>query len=58
MTKSELYYKLTGTETPRFITEREECIIVTCLSLINDIEAELNHKNKKQTNGHEQQGND
>ena len=35
MTKQELYYKLTGTENPRFITEREEIIITKCLDLIN-----------------------
>lgn len=36
MTKPELLYKLTGTEKPRFITERENAIIDKCLDLINE----------------------
>lgn len=36
MTKEELLYKLTGTETPRFITEREDKMIDIFLELINN----------------------
>jgi hypothetical protein len=37
MIKEELYYKLTGTEEPNFITEREETIISKCLDIINSL---------------------
>ena len=40
-TKEQLYYRLTGTETPQFITEREEVIINKCLDLINILEEEI-----------------
>ena len=38
MEKQKLLYKLTGTETPRFISEREDVIIDKCLVIINDLE--------------------
>lgn len=38
MTKETLLYKLTGTDTPRFLTEREQKIVDTCLQLINETE--------------------
>jgi len=41
MTREELNYKLTGTETPKFLTERENKIIDICLGLINSAEPVL-----------------
>jgi len=41
MTREELLYKLTGTEKPKFTTEREEILITKTLELINDLEAQL-----------------
>lgn len=35
MLKETLLHKITGTETPRFVTEREHAIINICLELIN-----------------------
>ncbi len=37
MMRETLLYKLTGTETPKFITEREDVIINKCLDIINGI---------------------
>jgi len=45
MTKDYLYYKLTGTEIPKFINERENIIIDKCLEIINDRELELFERN-------------
>ena len=42
MKKSELLYKLTGTEDPQFITKREEKIIEIALEIINSKEEENN----------------
>jgi hypothetical protein len=39
MKREELLYKLTGTETPRFVNERENTIIDKCLEIINDLES-------------------
>jgi len=39
MKRETLLYKLTGTEEPMFITEREDCIINKCLELINEQES-------------------
>lgn len=39
MKRETLLYKLTGTEEPMFITEREDCIINKCLELINERES-------------------
>ena len=50
MTKQELYYKLTGTENPRFITEREEIIITKCLDLINERDEALNMRSVSRSN--------
>jgi hypothetical protein len=36
LSKPELLYKLTGTETPKFITERENCMIDKFLTLFNE----------------------
>ena len=41
MTKPELLYKLTGTET-QFVNERETVIIDKCLAIINEKESEIN----------------
>jgi len=41
MKREDLLYKLTGTETPLFISERENVIIDKCLNLINDLESEV-----------------
>ena len=41
MTKTDLLQKLTGTEMPKFITEREDKIIDICLSVINNLEQRL-----------------
>lgn len=41
MTKAELYYRMTGTETPLFITDREEIIFSKCLSIINLLEEDI-----------------
>jgi hypothetical protein len=41
MIKSELIYKLTGTETPQFVNERETTIIDKCLVIINEKESEI-----------------
>jgi hypothetical protein len=41
MKKENLLYKLTGTETPKFINERENVIIDKCLNLINNLESEV-----------------
>ncbi len=38
MEKTELLHKLTGTENPKFITERENVIIDKCLTIINGSE--------------------
>jgi hypothetical protein len=38
MTKEELNYKITGTETPTFVSERENKIIDICLEIINELE--------------------
>lgn len=38
MTKETLLYKLTGTETPRNLTKREQQIVDTCLQLITNAE--------------------
>ena len=43
MKRDNLLYKLTGTETPKFITERENVIIDKCLRLINDLESDVNN---------------
>ncbi len=42
MLKTELLYKITGTETPLFVSERENVIIDKCLEIIN--EKEEDHK--------------
>jgi len=47
MTKEDLYYKLTGTEIPKFINERENIIIDKCLVIINDRELELYERNSE-----------
>jgi hypothetical protein len=44
MKKTDLFYKLTGTEEPKFINERESCIINKCLGLINECE-DINNEN-------------
>jgi hypothetical protein len=44
MKRTDLLYKLTGTEEPMFITEREDCIINKCLELINERES-INSEN-------------
>ena len=44
MKKTELNYKLTGTEEPKFITEREDVLINTCLQIINEKE-DINTEN-------------
>lgn len=31
-------YFITGTETPKFVTEREQCIMDKCLVKINELE--------------------
>lgn len=36
MKKEELLYRITGTETPLFVNERENCIIDKCLEIINE----------------------
>lgn len=41
MKKEELLYKLTGTEEPQFVNERENVIIDKCLEIINEKEQEL-----------------
>lgn len=46
MLKENLLYLITGTETPRFVSEREMCVIDKCLTLINDREEEILLKNK------------
>ena len=38
MTKETLLYKLTDTENPRFVSERENCVVNKCLELINEQE--------------------
>ena len=50
MTKETLLYKLTGTDTPRFLTEREQNIVDACLELINDAE-QLHKPNVMQAEG-------
>jgi len=40
MTKPELLYMLTGTETPKHLTERENVLIDKCLAIINEKQAE------------------
>jgi len=41
MTKEVLLYKITGTETPKFVSEREMCIIDKCLIIINEKDDEI-----------------
>jgi hypothetical protein len=41
MEKTRLLYLITGTETPRFVSEREMCIVDICLKLISDRENEI-----------------
>ena len=41
MEKTRLLYLITGTETPRFVSEREMCIVDICLKLICDREEEI-----------------
>lgn len=41
MTKPELHYYLTGTETPMFLTEREKVMIDKFLELLNPISDNL-----------------
>jgi hypothetical protein len=40
MKREELLYKITGTETPQFVNERENVIIDKCLEIINEKEQE------------------
>lgn len=41
MEKQHLLYLITGTESPRFVSEREMCVVDICLKLINDREEEI-----------------
>lgn len=41
MEKGTLLEKLTGTDTPKFITERENVIIDKCLKIINNLDEEI-----------------
>jgi hypothetical protein len=47
MIKTDLLRKITGTEEPRFVNEREYCIIDKCLVIINDRELELYERNSE-----------
>lgn len=38
MTKEQLLYKLTGSETPKFLTDRENKMVDIFLGIVNDLE--------------------
>ncbi len=46
MEKQTLLYKITGTEEPKFVSEREMCIIDKCLKVINNIETDFQQQNQ------------
>ena len=48
--KKDLLRRLTGMETPIFITIREDIIIDKCLRIINDSEDQIKDLNDKLTN--------
>jgi hypothetical protein len=46
MNKLELIQKLTGTDNPRMITEREDVIIDKCLDIINNLDEKIQLHNE------------